>query len=212
LKKHTSKKPTRLRQAEHARHFAIKIFFAVLASIIFSTSSFAQDANNVPLPKKIRGYKVHNEIIKINLPDNGNAVAKRAIVELDDPVLKDVSFSGVIFSIDAEITSLEQSGSIDRVSFYDLKVNGIPVSVKDIEEKFTFKEDEPFRLPKPAEIELSASSIVQAGWKEIREKKEKWLITGRIFVFGKFRRYGFNFKRAVPVDVSIEIDNPLFSK
>ncbi len=189
-----------------------KILFAVLVLIILSGSSFAQDASNVPLPKKIRGYKVHNEIIKINLPDSRYAKEKRAIVELDDPVLKDVSLSGVVFSLGAEITSLEQSGSIDRISFYDLKVNGIPVSINDLEEHFEFKKDVPFRIPKPAEIELSSVGIVQAAWKETREKKEKWLITGRIFVFGKFRRYGFNFKRVVPVDVSIEIDNPLFSK
>jgi hypothetical protein len=189
-----------------------KIFLAALILIAFAFTLFAQDANDTPLPKKIRGYKVHNEIIKINLPDEREAKEKRALVELDDPVLKDVSFSGIVFSIDAEITSLEQSGSIDRVSFYDFKVNGIPVSIKDLDEDISFKKDESFRLPKSAEVELSTAGIVQAAWKETREKKEKWLITGRIFVFGKFRRYGFNFKRAVPVDVSIEIDNPLISK
>lgn len=179
--------------------------------LIFAFAAFAQSRTDIPLPKKIRGYKVHNEIIKIDLPD-ADAGSRDALVVLDAPVLKDISLSGLIISLNAEITPLEQSGSIDRISFYDLKVNGISVSAADLEDSFTFKKNEPFRLPKPAEIDLSATGILQGAWKETREKKEKWLVTGRIFVFGKFRRYGFNFKRVVPIDISIEIVNPLFSK
>lgn len=180
--------------------------------LFFAALSFAQVPTTIPLPKKIRGYKVHNETIRITLPSNGDAKTERAVVELDDPELNDVSLSGVTFSLNAEITSLEQSGTIDILSFNDFLVNGIPVTIADLDENFTFRKNEAFRLPEQAKIKLSTTGVLRAAWKELREQKKKWLITGRIFIFGKFRRYGFSFKRVVPVDVRIEIDNPLLDK
>ncbi len=202
------KKQPPLRQAK----LLLKILIASVLLLFCAFSAFAQDSTNIPLPTKIRGYKVHNEIIKITLPETDDTESKRVVIELDDPVLKDVSFSGLTFSLNAKITLLEQSGTVDIVSFNEFAVNGIPVSIHDLDEQFTFKKNEFFRLPKPVEIDLSTSGVLRAAWKELRDQKKKWLITGRIFVFGKFRHYGFSFKRVVPVSVSIEIDNPLLSE
>ncbi len=202
------KKQLPLRQAK----LLLKILIASVLLLFCAFSAFAQVPTTIPLPKKIRGYKVHNETIGITLPSTGDAKTERAVVELDDPELNDVSLSGVTFSLNAEITSLEQSGSIDILSFNDFLVNGIPVTIADLDENFTFRKNEAFRLPKPAKIQLSTTGVLRAAWKELREQKKKWLITGRIFIFGKFRRYGLSFKRVVPVDVSIEIDNPLLDK
>jgi hypothetical protein len=45
--------------------------------------------------------------------------------------------------------------------------------------------------------------------RELKDSKEEWSVTGRVFVFGKFKKFGFNFKRVVPVEINIKIKNPL---
>lgn len=188
---------------------ASKILAAAFLLLILAATSFPQHSSDIPLPKKIRGYKVHDEILKSDLPDTNGSEPKRFLAAIQDPVLEDVSVSGITFTINAEITSLEQSGTIDLISFNDFEIDGIPVSIDDLTEKFTFKKNEAAKLPKPAKVKLSSIGVIRSAWKELNDSKEKWLITGRIFVFGKFRRFGFSFKRVVPVDVKIEIDNPL---
>ena len=64
-------------------------------------------------------------------------------------------------------------------------------------------------MPKPARIFLGTGQIVKAAWKEIAETKKEWTITGRVFVFGKFKKLGFSFKRVIPVDINLTIKNPL---
>ncbi len=198
-----------LRQASTIVNRVITISIAALLLLIFAAASFSQHSSNTPLPNKIRGYKVHDEILKFELPEASGSDAKRFLAKIDDPVLGDVSVSGLTFTINAEITSLEQSGTVNLISFKDFEIDGIPVSIDDLTEKFAFEKNEAAKLPKPAKIKLSSVGVVRTAWKELNESKKKWLITGRIFVFGKFRRFGFSFKRVVPVDVKIEIDNPL---
>lgn len=41
--------------------------------------------------------------------------------------------------------------------------------------------------------------------------KDEWTVTGRVFVFGRFKKFGFDFKRVVPVEINLKIKNPLNS-
>ena len=41
------------------------------------------------------------------------------------------------------------------------------------------------------------------------DPKKKWSVTGTVFVFGKFKKYGINFKRVVPIKIDLTIANPL---
>ncbi len=64
-------------------------------------------------------------------------------------------------------------------------------------------------MPAPATVFLPTSNILNAAWKEITASKSDWNVTGRVFVFGKFKKFGFTFKRVIPVDVRLTIKNPL---
>ena len=44
------------------------------------------------------------------------------------------------------------------------------------------------------------------------DTRTEWIVTGRVFVFGKFRRYGLYHKRVVPIDLNLTIKNPLHVK
>lgn len=157
------------------------------------------------LPDKIRGYKVHREKISVN-ENSGSADAS---VKVGDPELVDLSLSGVTFELPAEFVAAKQSGKVEMVTFHDLRVNGIKVVPEEYSHPFEFRKGESLKLPEPVRILLPASGAVAAAWNEMTESKAEWTVTGRVFVFGKFRKYGFYHKRVVPIDIELTIKNPL---
>jgi hypothetical protein len=181
----------------------VVILFLIL---LFGLAAFAQE-----LPKEIRGYKVHKTGISVKTSSNKTPARSgpEALVKIGDPAVTDLSFTGLTFEIPAEITSFDQSGRVDFLTFHDFKVNGLAVDVEEYRSAFSFKKNELVVLPEPARIFLGTGQIVKAAWKEIAETKKEWTITGRVFVFGKFRKLGFSFKRVIPVDINLTIKNPL---
>jgi hypothetical protein len=177
--------------------------------LIFSTFAGLSPAQD--LPDEIRGYKVQKADVKIK---GGNERRddkdkSEAYVKVGDPSLAETSFSGVTIEISPEIDSLEHSGKVDFLTFHDFKVNGMPIEIKEYNESFEFKKNETIRLPKPIKIFLSTAQTLRGAVNEARDRKEEWDVTGRVFVFGRFKKWGFNFKRVVPIDVNIKIKNPI---
>ncbi len=185
--------------------FLVGMFLAVAFafSVVLTPSVAAQQ-----LPKAIRGYKVHKEVLVVSSKTTKDPDSLIS-VEFDEPSLADISLTGVTLAMGAEMISREQSGKVDMLMFHDVKVNGIGVEIVEFSERFEFKKKEPFGLPQPVNIFLPTTGIVQAAWREMRESKDEWVVTGRVFVFGKFRKYGFHHKRVVPVDFEVTFPNPL---
>jgi hypothetical protein len=175
-------------------------------SLFVSTAISAQE-----LPSEIRGYKVHREkIIVTNASGSFDAIEKRkASVVVGQPDIVDVSLTGITLSVPAVLNAVGQSGEVHFMSFHDFRVNEIGVDIEDYKERFSFKKNEKIALPKPATIFLPTGRILTAAWEEISNSKKEWTVTGRIFVFGKFKKFGFVFKRVVPVDIGLTIKNPL---
>jgi hypothetical protein len=178
------------------------ISLSLLLLVLFTTGIFAQD-----LPRSIRGYRVHGD--KITVSTSKTEDPTDASVKIGDPALVEAGLTGVTFELPAEVLAAKQSGKVDFLSFTDVKVNGISVDVEEYSHKFSFKKGEAVPLPKPARIFLPATAVVQAAWREMRESKEDWIVTGRVFVFGRFRKFGMYHKRVVPVDFEIKVRNPL---
>lgn len=162
------------------------------------------------LPDSIRGYKVHKETISIKQPSQpADRAAHHAIITIGEPEASEVSLTGVELQFPVELISPGQSGKVDFLTFHEIRVNNIPVDVPEYTTKFEFKKDTLFQLPEPAKVFLPTTRIVQAAWREMRDSRESWTVTGRVFVFGKFRKYGFHHKRVVPIDFTLVIPNPL---
>jgi len=51
--------------------------------------------------------------------------------------------------------------------------------------------------------------LPRAAYSEIVEHKSELSVTGTAFVFGKFKKMGFSFKRVVPIKIDIKVKNPL---
>jgi hypothetical protein len=159
------------------------------------------------LPGKIGGYKVHDEII--TLSNINLAEQESPSITVGDPQVSNVSISGVTIAIAGELGAAGFDGRVERLMFRDFRINGIAVEVAELNEPFTIRKRGKTTLPAPASVFISTPSLISSAWKEITDSKVDWTVTGRIFVFGKFRRFGFNFKRVVPVDVRLTVKNPL---
>lgn len=186
-----------------------KFATAIIAiSLLFALPIYGQD-----LPDKIRGYKVHRVNVKVTTSGNDQPVAvddsKATIVSIGEPRIVDIALSGVTFEADADIGTIPQSGEIEFLTFNDFQVNGVAVEFEEFKHPFDIKKGVAIKLPKPVRGFLSTLNIAKAGYKEFVESKAEWNVTGTVFVFGKFKKFGFKFKRVVPVKIDLKIKNPL---
>lgn len=171
--------------------------------------ALAAGAISQDLPDKIRGYKVYADKISVSAGTPDKARHADASVKIGDPTLIEAGLTGIVFELPAEVIAARQSGKVDFFSFHEVKVNGISVDVEEYRHPFSFKKGESVLLPKPARISLPVTSVVEAAWQEMSDSKADWTVTGRVFVFGRFRKFGMYHKRVVPVDFEVKIKNPL---
>ena len=181
-------------------------FFVLFVSLWFISAAQAQD-----LPDEIRGYKVHNAKISVtNKTDNRTEKDKsEAYARLTEPELTDTSLTGLTFEISAEIEPLDYKGKIDFLMFRNFKVNGLDVDIEEYTNSFELKKNQTIALPAPVKIFLGSRQALKGALSEIRDSKEEWTVTGTVFVFGRFKKWGFSAKRVVPVEVNVKIKNPL---
>lgn len=181
--------------------------FAVLLGSILALA-FPSSAQK--LPDKIRGYKVYSSnIVVADQTDQDNVKDKAdVLVRFGTPNISAGVLSASI-DIGADITSLKQGGQVDFLTFHDFRINGVAVEIDEYRSVFSFKKNTSFSLPHPAHVTVGIIGIARTAYKELIESKKEWSVTGNVFVFGKFSKFGFAFKRVVPVKIALTIKNPL---
>ena len=193
-----------------------KLLNLVVLSVIlfFTISAFAQE-----LPKEIRGYKVYKAKISVKNQAEKSSDSKsdkkdqtEAYVKVSAPELADLSLTGITLELTAEIEASEQSGKVDFLTFRDFRVNNLAVEVEEYKESFEFKKNQKIALPKPIKIFVGTTQTLRGALAEFKKSEAQWTVTGTIFVFGRFKKAGFNFKRVVPVEINLKIENPLREK
>ena len=179
---------------------------AFICHLFLTNLTFAQD-----LPEEIRGYKVHRAKTSVkNQTEKTDAKDKSEVcVKVGEPELIDVSLSGITFELSAEINSLEQSGTINFLTFHDFRFNGLKVEVEEYKESFEIEKNQPVTLPKPIKIFLNTGQVLRGALSELKQSKEEWTVTGRVFAFGQFKKSFLKFKRVVPIEINLKIKNPL---
>lgn len=185
----------------------LSLILLVCGSILL----FSQIISGQDLPKEIRGYKVYRAKISVKnqIEKNGANDKSETSVKIGEPEIVDVSLTGITFEISAEIESSAQSGTIDFLTFQDFRADNLTVEVEEYKESFQLEKDKVVVLPKPIKIFLNLKQSLQGAFKEMKESKEEWTVTGRIFVFGRFKKSFLKFKRVVPIEINFKIKNPL---
>lgn len=197
---------------------------AFLAPVGFSQADVTPSSG--PLPKEVRGYKVHRASIEMKQPPPQTVTDGRKrrasdspereydereplLLKLGEARLVDVSPLGVTFDVPVIVEPVKQSGEIDRLVFENMMVNDIPVTIADHVRKFKLPNKEPLTLMPGIRVFVSTPQAVVRTIDELLSSRSTWPVTGRVYVCGHFKKYFLKFKRAVPVEINARVRNPI---
>lgn len=204
---------------------------ALVLCAVFSLSSFslAQQSNSKPVssasqptaearayPKEIRGYKVEIARVEIKKQNAKGAeksssddVDEGALIQLGEPRVAHVSPLGITLEVPVTVAAVKQGGRVDFLTFEDMTVNGTPVTISEYQHSFELPNDHPITLPNPVSIYISTPRAMLGVLGEWNQPKDVWPVTGRLYVFGQFKKFLFKFKRVIPVELNLSFKNPL---
>lgn len=208
-----------------------------LTALIFITGvSFAgqQQQSSPPLvgpaqtprafPKEIRGYKVERAKVEIKKPKDakgqdqstGSTAAATtdadALIQFGEPRIAKMTPLGITMEVPVTVSAVKQGGHVDFLTFEDMVVNGTPVTIEDYMRPFDLPNKRAVLLPEPVQVFISTARALLGALGEWNSSKDVWPVTGRVYVFGRFKKFLFSFKRVVPVELSLTLPNPLKNK
>jgi hypothetical protein len=170
-------------------------------------------------PDKIRGYKVERTVVEIKKneknaqTDEANTDADvDSLITLGDPKVARVTPLGITFEVPIVVAAVKQSGRVDFLVFEDMIINGRSIEVDEYHHSFELPNKAPATLKSPLRIYIQLPSALLAALGEWTESKDTWPVTGRVYVFGKFKKSILSFKRVVPVELNMTMRNPLKEK
>ena len=168
-------------------------------------------------PDKIRGYKVERTVVEIKKPEGQANDANTdsdvdSLIQLGDPKVARVTALGITFEVPIVVAPVKQSGHVDFLVFEDMSINGRTVDIAEYQHEFELPNKKPATLNWPLRIYIYLPSALLAAIGESTESKDTWPVTGRVYVFGKFKKSIFSFKRVVPVELKMTMRNPLKEK
>jgi hypothetical protein len=206
------------------RCFQILLVFGF--AITVSAQRSDESAKSRPMPKEVRGYKIHRAQVEMKKPsESGKKKDKKSekenfakdeydeteplLIRLGEPELVGVTPLGVTIDVPVILAAVKQQGDVALLVFEDMKVNDTPVTLDDYVHPFKLPNKEPLTLAPSMRIFVSTPQAVLRTIDEVFNSKEVWAVTGRIYVCGNFKKFLFTFKRAVPVELQTSIKNPL---
>jgi hypothetical protein len=219
---------SRMRERATRRRLAALILCAI---VFLSSISLAQQSNqrttssaaypaSAPraYPKEIRGYKV--ELAKVEIKKQGAEGAaqsssiegdEEALIQLGEPRVASISPLGITLEIPVTVAAVKQGGRVDFLTFEDMTVNGTSVTFNEYQHSFDLPNDRPLTLPDPVSIYISTPRVMLGVLGEWGQSKDVWPVKGRTYVFGRFKKFLFKFKRVIPVELNLSFRNPLKS-
>ena len=193
--------------------------FAMFMSVAGTPAALAQTR---PYPDKIRGYKVERTVVEVKKPDDKNGNNNRAsddraagdyanvdqLLSFGKPALARVTPLGITFEVPIVVAPVTQNGKVDFLVFEDMEINGRSVNISEYNHSFSLPGSAPLTLKEPLRISIYLPGAVLAALGEWTDSRETWPVTGRVYVFGKFKKSLFSFKRCVPVELNLTMRNP----
>ncbi len=164
-------------------------------------------------PREIRGYKLERVTIERKRQDQGGAGSgsNEAIITFGEARVVSVSPLGVTLEIPIVVAPVKRKGKIDFLSFYDMTINGTRVDVDDYNESFDLPTEQALTLRRPITVFVATPNALVGAVQDLARPKETWPVTGVVYVFGQFKKWIFKGKRVVPVELDLQMRNPLRS-
>ncbi len=193
--------------------------FALLAlsSLVFSgpricaAQTGPRAATQREYPKEIRGYKLERVTIepKEKKGAGNDSASNDPIIKFGEARVVSVSPLGVTLEIPIVVAPVKQKGKIDFLSFYDMMINSTHVEVDDYNESFDLPTEQALTLRRPITIFVATPNAVVGAVQDLARPKETWPVTGVVYVFGQFKKWIFTGKRVLPVEIDLQMRNPL---
>jgi hypothetical protein len=140
------------------------------------------------------------------------AAREPSLITLGEPKVTSISPLGVYLEVPVTVAAVKQGGRVDFLTFEDMVVNGTPVTVDEYHHPFELPNDRAVTLPDPVKLYISTPRALFGALGEWSRPKDVWPVTGRVYVFGRFKKFFFTFKRVVPVELALSFRNPLRGK
>src|SRR2546423_7182168 len=201
------------------------ITFGCFSCVMFMTVATAVPQSRA-YPDKIRGYKVERTVVEVKKPDDQNEKNNRVqdgrpagedasvdqLISFGKPAVARATPLGITFEVPIVVAPVTQNGKVDFLVFEDIEINGRSVSISEYNHSFKLPNSAPLTLESPLRIYIYLPGALLAAIDEWTDSKETWPVTGRVYVFGKFKKSLFSFKRCVPVELDLTMRNPLKEK
>ena len=190
---------------------SIMLVFAV-AAITGSAQTRARSATQREYPKEIRGYKLERANIELKKQDqknSGNSASPRSIITFGQAKVVSISPLGVTLEIPIVVAAVKQKGKVDFLSFYDMTINGTHVDVDDYNGSFDLPNEHSLILGQPLTVFIAMPAALVGAVSDWATPKETWPVTGVAYVFGQYKKWIFKGKRVVPVELDLQMRNPL---
>ena len=177
-------------------------------------------------PDNIRGYKVERTVVEIKKPENKNQANDGVTASSDSDVDQLITFGqpsiaratplGITFEVPVVVAPVKQSGKVDFLVFEDMEVNGHSVQIDEYKHSFGLPDKKSLTLRDPLRIYIYLPSAILAALGDWTDSRDTWPVTGRVYVFGRFKKkilgISTSFKRVVPVELNMTMPNPLKGK
>jgi len=162
-------------------------------------------------PKEIRGYKVERAAVEMKQGEKEKKVVANpdTLIRFGDARLARLTPLGISLEIPIVVAPVAQKGHVDFLVFEDMVVNGTPVQIDEYHRAFDLPNRRELVLSEPLRFYVYLPNAMLAALGEWTDSKQTWRITGRVYVFGKYKKFLFTFKRAIPVELDLTIRNPL---
>lgn len=187
---------------------------AMILAAVF-TCCLTTLAQQPEYPKEIRGYKVARaevESKKAGTKATDEETDSEPLIRFGDPQHTRITPLGISFEIPIVVAQVKRKGRVEFMVFEKMLVNNTSVEIDEYHHDFDLPNKAPLTLTEPLKFYVHLPHAVLAAIDEWNDSKKTWLITGRVYVFGKFKKSLFTFKRCIPIELNITIPNPLQSQ
>jgi hypothetical protein len=179
-----------------------------LASILVLCSSVVAFSQRATYPAELRGYKV--ERVRVETLGSGKTAAPSGdLIRFGKVRVAKVTPAGIKLELPIVVAPVKQKAQVDFLVFEDILVNGTPVHIDEYHRQFELPNRKELTLKEPLKFFVSLPNAMLAALGEWSNSQEKWRVTGRIYVFGRYKKFLFSFKRTVPIELDLMITNPL---
>ena len=190
----------------------LQIFAGILILLIWPTLLHAQ---SITYPKEIRGYKLERAAVELKETKRKNEqqnAASSQLIQFGSPRVAGVTPLGISLEIRVVVSPVKQKGRVDFLVFEKMEVNGTSVEIDEYHRAFDLPNNKPLTLKEPLRFYVYLPNALMAAIGELSSSVKDWPITGVVYVFGRFNKSIFRFKRVIPVEIKLTTPNPLREK